>query len=162
MPAVGAQEVQEISVATRLRKEPSGIPLVSLPAGTTVESGRTRGDWREVVIEGWIFSGSTEKTTRDGFDLVVTTAAGENIREAPNGAVVGRVRSGTLFHKEEVRGGWTRVRRAGWVPRHAVRAGAAREPAGACSGGGAPGGPGPADGAGRVWGPADPERRRSR
>ena len=121
VPVVGAQELQEISVATRLRKEPSGIPLVSLPAGASVEPGRTRGDWREVVIQGWIFTSSTEKTTRDGFDLVVTSAAGENIREAPNGAVVGRVRSGTLFHKEEVRGGWTRVRRAGWVPRHAVK-----------------------------------------
>ncbi len=125
VPVVHAQELQEISVATRLRKEPSGIPLVSLPAGTSVESGRTRGDWREVVIEGWIFSQSTEKTTRDGFDVVVTTAAGENLRDAPNGAVVARVRSGALFHKQEVRGGWTRVRRAGWVPRHAVRTPAA-------------------------------------
>ena len=123
MPLLGAQEVREISVATRLRKEPSGIPLVSLPAGTPVESKRTQGGWREVVIGGWIFSRSTEKTTRDGFDLVVTTAGGENIRQSPNGAVMGRVRTGTLFHKEETRDDWTRVRRAGWVPVEAVKAG---------------------------------------
>ncbi len=120
-PMLGAQEVREISVATRLRKEPQGIPLVSLPAGTSVESKRTRGAWREVVIEGWIFSRSTEKTRRDGFDLVVTASGGENIRESPNGAVVARVRTGTLLRKEEVRGTWTRVRRAGWVPREAVK-----------------------------------------
>jgi len=120
---LGAQEVREISVATRLRKEPSGIPLVSLPAGTPVESKRTQGGWREVVIGGWIFSRSTEKTTRDGFDLVVTTAGGENIRQSPNGAVMGRVRTGTLFHKEETRDGWIRVRRAGWVPLDAVKPG---------------------------------------
>jgi len=85
-----------------------------------VEPGRTQGKWREVVIQGWIFNGSVAKTTRDGFDLVVTVAAGENIREAPNGAIVARVRSGTLLRKGEVRGGWTRVRRAGWVPSNTV------------------------------------------
>jgi hypothetical protein len=121
-PGLEAQEVREISVATRLRKEPKGTPLVSLPAGTSVESKRSRGEWREVVIEGWIFNRSTEKTRREGFDLVVTASNGENIREAPNGTVVARVRTGTLLRKEEVRGAWTRVRRAGWVPRDAVRA----------------------------------------
>ncbi len=121
VPVLRAQEVREISVATRLLKEPEGIALVSLPAGTSVEPRRTRGNWREVVIEGWIFSRSTEKTSREGFDLVVTPAAGENIRKSPNGAVAGRVRTGTLLNKEEVRGAWTRVRRAGWVPREAVK-----------------------------------------
>lgn len=125
-PVLRAQEVREISVVTRLRKEPKGIPLVLLPAGTSVEPKRSRGDWREVVIQGWIFSRSTEMTTRDGYDLVVTAAGGENLRESPNGAMVGRARPGTLLRKEEERGGWTRVRRAGWVPREAVRS-ASRE-----------------------------------
>jgi hypothetical protein len=120
-PALAAQEVREISVATRLRKEPQGIALVSLPAGTSVEPKRTRGAWREVVIEGWIFTRSTEKTKREGFDLVVTASGGENIRETPNGAIVGRVRTGTLLRREEVRGTWTRVKREGWVPREAVK-----------------------------------------
>lgn len=117
---LGAQEVREISIATRLHKEPQGIALVSLPAGTSVEPKRTRGKWREVVIEGWIFNRSTAPTRRDGFDLVVTASKGENIRRWPNGEVVGRVRAGTLLSKEEVRGAWTRVSRTGWVPRNAV------------------------------------------
>ena len=125
-PSLGAQESREISTATRLRKEPKGIELVSLPAGTSVEPKRTRGDWREVVVEGWIFNRSTEKTRRDGFDLVVTATKGENIRSAPNGEVVGRVRTGTLLREEEVRGAWTRVRRTGWVPRGAVKGAAPR------------------------------------
>ncbi len=125
-PRLGAQNAREISTATRLRKEPEGIALVSLPAGTSVEPKRTRGNWHEVVVEGWIFSRSTEKTRRDGFDLVVTAANGENIRSAPNGEVVGRVRTGTLLRNEEVRGAWTRVRRAGWVPRGAIRSAAPR------------------------------------
>ncbi len=125
---LAAQELREISVATRLRKEPQGIALVSLPAGTPVEPGRSRGNWREVVIQGWIFGASTERTTREGFDLVVTASSGENIRESPNGAVVARVRTGTLLRKEEARGGWIRVRREGWVPREAVRAVARESP----------------------------------
>jgi len=125
-PSLRAQEAREISTATRLRKEPKGIALVSLPAGASVEPKRTRGDWHEVVFEGWIFNRSTEKTRRDGFDLVVTAAKGENIRSAPNGEVVGRVHTGTLLRKEEVRGAWTRVRRTGWVPRGAVKSAAPR------------------------------------
>jgi hypothetical protein len=128
VPLVEAQQVPEISVATRLRKEPQGIPLVSLPAGTPVEARRSRGEWREVVIEGWIFTRSTARTTRDGFDLVVTVPSGENIRESPNGRVLARVRSGTLLTRKGTRGTWTRVSRAGWVPREAVRS-PAKEPA---------------------------------
>jgi hypothetical protein len=123
VPLVEAQQVPEISVATRLRKEPQGIPLVSLPVGTPVEPRRSRGEWREVVIEGWIFTKSTDRTTRDGFDLVVRAPGGENIRESPNGGVLARVRTGTLLKKEGARGTWTRVSRAGWVPRETVRTG---------------------------------------
>jgi hypothetical protein len=117
-----AQDQSEISTDTRLRKEPEGVPLVSLPAGTEVEAKRTRGDWHEVIVEGWIFTSSTAPTRRDGFDLVVRASEGENIRESPNGEVVARVRNGTLLRKLETRGGWTRVSRAGWVPKETIAA----------------------------------------
>jgi hypothetical protein len=119
-PSVQARQVTEISTATRLRKEPNGIALLSLQAGTSVEAKGTKGAWHEVVVEGWIFSQSVQPTRRDGFDLVVSAAGGENIRQAPNGGVVGRVRAGALLQKLESRGGWTHVSRAGWVPRDAV------------------------------------------
>jgi hypothetical protein len=96
--------------------------LVSLPAGAEVEAKGARGDWHEVVVEGWIFSSSTGPTDRDGFDLVVRAPEGENLREAPNGEVVGRVRAGTLLRKLETRGGWTHVTREGWVPKEAISA----------------------------------------
>ncbi|MFL5471692.1 MAG: hypothetical protein ACJ8AM_04985 [Gemmatimonadales bacterium] len=115
-----AQDQSEISSDTRLRKEPDGTPLVSLPAGTEVEAGKARGNWHEVEVEGWIFTSSTAPTRRDGFDLVVTASGGENIRESPNGQVIGRARNGALFHKLETRDTWTHVSRAGWVPRTAV------------------------------------------
>ena len=117
---LSAQDLSEISTDTRLRKEPDGVPLVSLPAGSEVEAKSARGDWHEVVVEGWVFSSSMAPTQRDGFDLVVTASDGENIRESPNGEVVGKVRAGALLRKLETRGGWTRVSRAGWVPRGAL------------------------------------------
>ena len=119
-PRLQAQDQTEISSDTRLRKEPDGTPLVSLPAGTEVEAGEARGNWHEVEVEGWIFTSSTAHTSRDGFDLVVTASGGENIRESPNGQVIGRARNGALFRKLETQGTWTHVSRAGWVPRTAV------------------------------------------
>ncbi len=115
-----AQEEQPLSTPADLQREPDGAPLVSLPAGAPVVPGRPRGDWHQVTVEGWISTSSTSPTRRDGFDLIVTPDRGENLRRAPNGPVVGRVREGTLLKRVGVNGRWTRVKRAGWVPRRAV------------------------------------------
>jgi hypothetical protein len=125
---VRAQEEQPLSTPTDLHREPDGAPLVSLPAGAPVLPGRPRGDWHQVTVEAWITTSSTSPTRRDGFDLIVTPDKGENLRSIPNGPVVGRVREGTLLKRVGVNGRWTRVKRAGWVPRDAV-ASAARHPA---------------------------------
>jgi hypothetical protein len=119
-PLLHAQDQSEISTDTRLRKEPDGTPLVSLPAGTEVEARDAKGEWHEVEVEGWIFTSSTSPTDRDGFDLVVSASGGENIRASPNGEIVGHARSGALFRKLETRGTWTHVSRAGWIPRIAL------------------------------------------
>jgi hypothetical protein len=80
-----------------------------------------------VTVEGWITTSSTSPTRRDGFDLIVTPDKGENLRRAPNGPVVGRVREGTLLKRVGVKGRWTRVQRAGWVPRRAVASATGRQ-----------------------------------
>jgi len=115
-----AQEEQALSAPANLHKEPEGVPLVSLPAGAPVETGRARGGWNEATVEGWIVTTSTERTGREGFDLVVTPDEGENLRRSPNGPVVGRVREGTLLERVGQKGKWTRVRRNGWIPRKAI------------------------------------------
>jgi hypothetical protein len=117
---VAAQEEQALTAPASLHKEPEGVPLVSLPAGAPVETGRARGGWNEATVEGWIVTRSTERTRRDGFDLVVTPDEGENLRRSPNGPVVGRVREGTLLERVGQKGKWTRVRRNGWIPRKAI------------------------------------------
>ncbi|HET9726827.1 MAG TPA: hypothetical protein VFP28_07915 [Gemmatimonadales bacterium] len=118
--SAAAQEETALAAPADLYKEPEGVPLVSLPAGAAVETGQARGGWHTAVVEGWIFTGSTERTRRDGFDLVVTPGNGENLRSSPNGPVVGRVREGTLLERVSQRGGWTQVRRKGWIPRKAL------------------------------------------
>ena len=117
-----AQEERRVQTPTDLHRDPDGTPLVSLPAGTPVETGKADGDWRQVTVEGWIYRPSTSPTKRDGFDLVVTSDEGENLRGAPNGPIVGRAREGTLLERVGERGKWFRVRRDGWVPREAVPA----------------------------------------
>jgi len=126
--SAAAQEETATITPADLYKDPEGVPLVSLPAGAPVETGRARGGWHSAVVEGWIFTASTERTRRDGFDLVVTPNDGENLRESPNGAVVGRVREGTLLERLAVRGRWTQVRRKGWIPRKALPSKAAAAP----------------------------------
>jgi hypothetical protein len=116
-----AQEEQALTAPASLHKEPEGVPLVSLPAGAPVETGRARGGWNEATVEGWIVTTSTERTRRDGFDLVVTPDEGENLRRSPNGPVVGRAREGTLLERVGQKGRWTRVRRNGWIPRKAIQ-----------------------------------------
>ncbi len=73
-------------------------------------------------MEGWIYRPSTSPTKRDGFDLVVTSEEGENLRRVPNGKIVGRAREGTLLEQVGAEGKWFRVRRDGWVPQKAVPA----------------------------------------
>jgi hypothetical protein len=117
-----AQEERRLEAPADLHRDPDGTPLVSLPAGAAVEAGKADGDWREVTVEGWIYQPSTSPTRRDGFDLVVSSDEGENLRRAPNGPIVGRAREGTLLERVGEKGKWFRVRRDGWVPREAVPA----------------------------------------
>ena len=117
-----AQEERRLQAPTDLHRDPDGTPLVSLPAGAEVEAGKADGDWRQVTVEGWIYRPSTSPTKRDGFDLVVTSDEGENLRRAPNGPIVGRAREGTLLERVGERGKWFRVRRDGWVPQETVPA----------------------------------------
>jgi hypothetical protein len=116
----GAQEEQALTAPASLHRDPEGEPLVSLPAGAEVETGRVRGGWHQATVEGWIYTESTDPTRRDGFDLVVTPDDGENLRRTPNGPVVGRVREGTLLERVGQKGQWTRVRRKGWIPLKAI------------------------------------------
>ncbi len=126
--SAAAQQEDALTAPADLHREPEGAPLVSLPAGAPVETGEVKGDWTEATVEGWVFTASTARTRRDGFDLIVTPNEGENLRRSPNGPVVGRLREGTLLERLGSKGQWTRVRREGWVPRKATAQAKAPKP----------------------------------
>ena len=115
-----AQAPVRLARETHFLKEPRGLRLVTLVPGVLLRPGRVSGDHTEVTINGWIFTQSTRADRREGFDLSVGAPAGEYLRQSPDGPVLGRAVTGALFDRLGVRGGWTQVRRTGWVPRVAV------------------------------------------
>ena len=115
-----AQAPVRLAQETPLLREPGGVTLVSLVRGLRLTPGRVSGNFLEVTLTGWVFTASTTPDRRDGFDLSVDAAGGENLRAEPNGAVLGKAAEGALFARLRRSGGWTQVRRTGWIQRSAV------------------------------------------
>ena len=102
-------------------QEPGQRRLARLARGArVVAGGAVEGEWTRVTLEGWIFERSVGRATRPGFDLEVTRNPDENLRAAPNGALVARLVTGVQLSRVEASGGWARVRRDGWVRRAAL------------------------------------------
>lgn len=115
-----AQAPVRLAQETALLREPGGLRLVSLVPGLRLSPRRVSGNFLEVTVSGWIFTASTKPDRRDGFALSVSANGGENLRAEPDGALLGRAVEGALFNRIGARGGWTQVRRAGWIARSAV------------------------------------------
>ena len=133
----GAAQTAAVTSSTNFLQTAGGRRLGAMRPGSAVRlTGRTSGSWSEVVVEGWVWNGSVARTTRDGFDLVVSVAGGENFRDAPStsGAIVARLLQGFLLEKVGESGRWTRARRSGWIASSALRTEVA-------DAGGGPGGP---------------------
>jgi hypothetical protein len=117
-----AQAPVRLAQETPFLKEPRGLRLMTLAPGVRLMPRRVASEHAEVTVQGWLWTASTQPDTREGFDLSVSVPAGENLRVTPDGAVLGRAVQGALFNRIAVKGGWTRVRRTGWVPRSVVTA----------------------------------------
>lgn len=116
---LAAQSSQIVPAEENLRQEPEGaVPgkrLATVFQGTPVEIVGRRGQWREVTLEGWVWSQSVRSSTRNGFNLVVANQGGENLRDRPNGKILARLLQGFLLERVGQQGGWTRVRRTAWI-----------------------------------------------
>lgn len=97
------------------RIEPNQAVIASLEAGTELALVQTLDTWVEADLEGWVWTRSLQAIDREGFDLVVTETAGENLRNRPQGEVLARLESGTLLEELERIPGWILVRRRGFV-----------------------------------------------
>jgi hypothetical protein len=109
-----------VNQSAAFRKEPGGTVLGTISAGATVAAGKSQGDWTSVTLEGWVYTPSTGTSARDGFEVAITAAGGENLRGTPNGAVIGRLANGALLDRVGTQGKWTHVRRSGWMSAKAL------------------------------------------
>jgi hypothetical protein len=118
--ALHAQDDARTTREAAFARTAAGRVLGTLRSGAGVSAGPTRSGWTQVTVEGWIFEESLGRDVREGFQLGVSAAAGENLRVEPNGRVLARLRHGALLERVGRRGKWVKVRRTGWVPRAAV------------------------------------------
>ena len=119
--AASAAAQQRIAPSTA-RKAPDGVVLADILAPARLTVSGNRGEWAEVMLDGWIFGRSIRADARQGLDVVVSERGGENLRSEPNGTVIARLRYGALLDRVEQRDKWVHVRRRVWVPRAAVDA----------------------------------------
>ena len=120
MRVLQAQDDARTTRETSFARAAAGKVFGTLRTGAEVSAGPTRSGWTEVTVEGWIVESSVGRDVRDGFQIGVSAAQGENLRAEPNGRVLARLRYGALLERTGRRGNWVKVRRTGWVPRAAV------------------------------------------
>lgn len=126
---VSAQEIARVRTEENFRRAPNGEILARLGSGTALAVVGRRGDWLEVDLEGWVWLRSLQESNQAGYDLVVGQQGGENLRDGPNGEVLGRVMQGMLLEELERQPAWIRVRRRGFIWRASVVETAAAPPA---------------------------------
>ncbi|HWP36795.1 MAG TPA: hypothetical protein VNL18_04495 [Gemmatimonadales bacterium] len=100
----------------------SGRVLGTVAEGAELGGGVERDGFTQVTLEGWIWGRSVTAASRDGFDLEVRAASGENLRQRPNGPLIARLARGFLLEEVERNADWVRVRRTGWIATDGLRA----------------------------------------
>lgn len=112
---VVAQATVRVTVEENFRRAPQGQVLGRIRSGTPLRRVGVQDSWTEATLEGWVWTASLQAADREGMDLVVAASEGENLRDAPSGAILARLDEGTLLEELEQGTGWTRVRRTGWI-----------------------------------------------
>jgi len=131
------------------RREPNGVILGRVATGASLQVVGRDGNWVQADLEGWVWLASL-RTSDTELDLVVSATGGENLRDGPSGAIIGRLEEGALLEELERRPQWAHVRRRGWIWSASVGGGTGATTAAAP----ARGTPPPAAGGGRAGQPA--------
>lgn len=109
------QSVARVRESENVRREPNGEVLARVEPGAVLPVVGRQDRWLQVDMEGWVWSRSLQVTDVEGFDLTVSEAQGENLRDAPSGTILGRLGRGTYLEELERSPGWIRVRRRAWI-----------------------------------------------
>jgi membrane protein implicated in regulation of membrane protease activity len=112
---VQGQEGARVRADENFRREPNGVVLATLSAGTELQVLEQEGNWTQVVLDGWVWLQSLESTDEAGFELIVSQVDGENLRSIPSGRILAHLAEGTLLTETERNPAWARVTRTGWV-----------------------------------------------
>ncbi len=111
-----AQATARVNVSEEnFRREPNGAQLATVLQGAEFAVLAEQGPWLEVELQGWIWAPSVTAADRDGFDLRVSAAGGENLRANPQGRIRARLLEGCLLQQIGSEGNWRQVRRRGWL-----------------------------------------------
>ncbi len=113
--SLAAQERATVSLEENFRREPNGLVLAQVSAGTEVRVLAVEANWTQVELEGWVWLRSMQRTDDQGMDLVVTEPGGENLRAGPSGTILARLEEGTLLEELGRDPAWGRVSRVGWI-----------------------------------------------
>jgi hypothetical protein len=103
-----------VRVDENFRRAPNDVVLARLSPGTPLTVVGREGDWLEVDVEGWVWLASLQVSDSD-YDLAVAATEGENLRGAPQGAILGKLQDGALLEELGREPGWAHVRRRGWI-----------------------------------------------
>jgi hypothetical protein len=101
-------------VEENFRRAPNDVVLARLLPATRVNVVRRDGDWLEIDVEGWVWLNSLQVSNSE-YSLAVSATGGENLRDAPQGTVLGRLEDGALLDEVAREPGWAHVRRRGWI-----------------------------------------------
>jgi len=96
------------------RREPNGVILGRLATGASMQVVGRDGNWVQTDLEGWVWLASLRASDTE-LDLVVSATGGENLRDGPSGAIIGRLEEGALLEELERQPQWAHVRRRGWI-----------------------------------------------
>jgi len=111
---VAGQARATVRVDENFRRAPNDVVLARLAPGTPLTVVGRDGDWLQVDVEGWVWLASLQVSGAD-YDLAVAATDGENLRSAPQGAILGKLQDGALLEELGREPGWAHVRRRGWI-----------------------------------------------
>src|SRR5215472_4951712 len=93
-PLCAQSRYQVTTAGAWIRDTAGGKRLAQLAKGTLLDAGAAQGTWLPVTLDGWIWGKSVGPGAQGVNDLVVTNAAGENLRDRARGAVVAQLPHG--------------------------------------------------------------------
>jgi len=110
-----AQESAVVRSEENIRAEPNGQIIGRALPGTRLEVVGRQDRWVQVTFGGWVWLPSLRSRSGGSYNLTVSAADGENLRDEPRGRIAVRLDSGTLLTEEERITGWARVKRTAWM-----------------------------------------------